>query len=205
MSEKRIWTNRRKGSIIMNKHFLYIQIPKSGSTSVLNACKSAGLTRDMECCKHEGLLYLEQFINKDLPVYANCRNPFTHMFSYFFHKIHFERMDVDENNLKLEFEKFVRKRINNKHLRQYDYIRSNKNTKVTLVKLEKNDLIPTLNQRFNLKLSDGHDNRNKNKLYKLHKPNIKDFFTNKEIVNLIITAREKEFTNFKYSTNISDI
>jgi len=91
-------------------------------------------------------------------------------------------------------------------LQQYNYIKSNKNLKVKFFKMEEgidkinNYILKTHN--IDLELNKSHYNKNPKKNENV---DIKSFFTNKEIVDLIIKERYKEFEFFNYSTNINDI
>lgn len=200
--------NTTKYTIVLNKHFCFIQIPKTSSTNFVENCKKKNLTRLLPCYRHEGLLFIEQYIyDKNLPIYAVVRNPFCHIHSLFFHQIRHNEIKIDQSiSIVTNFENFCKSMYNNVHLRQCDYIKSNKNLKVTFFKLEEgvdklNDhILKTHN--INLNLGKSQYNKNPNKKIDL---DIKSFFTNKEIVDLIIKARHKEFELFNYSTNINDI
>ena len=205
----KIWKNHKNDSskIVLNKHFLFIQIPKTSSSSILNSCTKKGLVTNMNCYRHEGLLYLENFIDEKLPVFAVVRNPFTHIFSYFFHRVRWNEIKLDDTiSLKENFEKFVIDSINNNHLRQCDYIKSNKKIKVYLIKFEDKNIAKILNNKFNIKLDENNIvNENDCPKYIESKKNIKSFFTNPQIIDLIIKERSSEFKTFNYSTNVNDI
>ena len=193
-------------TIILNKHFLFIQIPKTSSTTVLHCCKKQSLVTELPCYRHEGLLYLENFIDKKLPVFAVVRNPFTQIFSYFFHRIKYKELILDNNlSLKENFENFVVKEINNNHLRQCDYIKTQKKINITFVKFEDKNIIDVLNSKFKLNFFNKKINNNDISEYIEAKKNIKSFFTNPDIVNLIVTERTKEFELFGYSKDVNDI
>jgi hypothetical protein len=199
-------TYNDENTIILNEHFLFIQIPKTSSTTVLHCCKKQSLVSELPCYRHEGLLYLENFIENKLPVFAVVRNPFTQIFSYFFHRIKYKELILDNNlSLKENFEKFVVKEINNNHLRQSDYIRTKKRTSVFLIKFEDKNIIDILNSKFNLNFSNEKINNNDISEYIEAKKNIKSFFENPDIVKLILTERKKEFELFGYSKNVNDI
>jgi hypothetical protein len=192
--------------IILNKHFLFIQIPKTSSTTVLHCCRKQSLVTELPCYRHEGLLYLENFITNKLPVFAVVRNPFTQIFSYFFHRIKYKELILDDKlSLKENFENFVVKEINNNHVRQCDYIKTNKKISVFLIKFEDKNIIDVLNSRFNLNFSNVKINNNEISEYIESKKNIKSFFTNPDIVNLIVKERRKEFELLEYSKDVNDI
>jgi hypothetical protein len=193
--------------IILNKHFLFIQIPKTSSTTVLHFCQRDHLTTILPCYRHEGLLYLENFIDSKLPVYAVVRNPYSQIFSYFFHRLRYEEITLDNTiSLKENFKNFVIKECNNNHLRQCDYIKSNKGIQVNIIKFEDNNVIDILNAKFKLNFPNNKRvNDNEDQIYIESKKKIKDFFSDSKLVNLIKKERKSEFEVFGYSTDINDI
>ena len=196
--------NNGNNKIIINDKFIFIQIPKTSSTVIYNICTKSNLVKDIGCYRHEGLLYIEKFMKKEIPVYAIVRNPYSHIYSYFFHRINKKELILDNNlNLIENFENFVKNNINNVHLRQCDYIKSNKGIIVTIFKYEDKKIYNYLYNTYNLINENKIINENKLPIYK--KENIKEFFINKDIVNLIIENRKEEFKMFNYSKNIKDI
>ena len=162
----------------------------------------------MDCYRHEGLMYLENFIDSNLPVFTVVRNPYTQIFSYFFHRIYNKEIKLNnEITIKENFKNFVFKEIDNIHIRQYDYINSQKNINVNIIKFEDNNIIEILNNKFNLNLdldSSIKFNVNIDKNYLESKNKIKDFYDD-ELVNLIKRKRKNEFEVFRYSLDINDI
>ena len=60
-------------TIVLNKHFLFIQIPKTSSTNVLKESTKRRLVTKMNCYRHEGLAYklsivqnFENYVKKNL-------------------------------------------------------------------------------------------------------------------------------------------
>ena len=165
--------------------------------------------KKLPCCIHEGLPFIEQFIeNKNVPVYSIVRNPFTQILSYFFHQLNWKELLLDKNLSFIEnFNIFVKKEINNVHLRQCDYLKSNKNIKVKIFKFENKDFNEFIKKTHNIDLELNLTNHNFNNYKKdaMEKYNLteKDFFQNKEIVDLIIKERKKEFEEFNYSKDIN--
>ena len=150
---------------------------------------------------------LKNIYNNNLPIYTIVRNPFTHIHSYFFHKIKFGEIKVNSDiDIVSNFEEFCRKEYNNVHLQQYNYVRSNKKLKPKIFKFEEG--IDKVNNyilkkhNIDLKLCKSHYNKN---TIKPRDIDIKLFFRNKEIVDLITSVRRKEFDEFNYSKNIDDI
>lgn len=202
-----LWNDSGLFPIILNQHFCFIQIPKTSSTNVLENCEKKKLCQLLPCYRHEGLLFIEQYIDTNLPIYTIVRNPFVHIYSYFFHTVRHNEIQIDPNtSIITNFENFCRSHCNNIHLQQYNYIRSNKNLNVKIFKLEEgvdkfNDYI-LKNHNIDLELNKSHLNKN---IIKDENVDIKSFFTNKEIVDLIIKERYKEFEFFNYSIDINDI
>ena len=208
INSNKLWNISKLHTIVLNEHFCFIQIPKTSSTNFMKNCIKKNLSQLLPCYRHEGLLFIEQYIyDTNLPIYTIVRNPFVHIYSYFFHTIKHNEIKIDPSiSIITNFENFCRTHCNNVHLQQYNYIKSNKNLKVKFFKFEEgidkinNYILKTHN--IDLELNKSHYNKNhikdKNK-------DIKSFFTNKEIVDLIIKERYKEFEFFNYSTNINDI
>jgi hypothetical protein len=188
--------------ILLNENFVVIQIPKTSTTMLLNSIKG----RDMDCYRHEGIRYIENFIRHDLPVYAVVRNPYTQIYSYFFHCVDRNGFKLDDNlTLKENFTVFVKLNINDTHVRQYDYIRSSKCTNVKIFKYEENNFVDYLNQKYNLSIDKSIKlNENKNPMYDKSKETIISFFS-QELVELIQKHRVNEFEMFGYSKEIGEI
>ena len=72
-------------TIVLNEHFCFIQIPKTSSTNFMINCIKKNLCQLLPCYRHEGLLFIEQYIyDTNLPIYTIVRNPFVHIYSYFY-------------------------------------------------------------------------------------------------------------------------
>ena len=100
---------------------------------------------------------------------------------------------------------FVREEVNNIHLQQCRYIKSNKNIKVKLFKFENKDIYKYLEDNYGIKFNI-HNYVNSNPLKNKYKHiNIKKFFANDDIVKLILKYRKEEFEMFGYSTKIEDL
>ena len=211
-NDYKIWNNNNKDNIVLNNHFCFIQIPKTASSNFLEQSIKKNLVKTLPCYRHEGLLYIEQFItNPKLPIYAIVRNPFTHIYSYFFHRLQHEEIKLNPNfDIIKNFEEFCKSNINNIHLRQCDYIKSNKNFKVKFFKFEDMNSTNSINDyiikthNIDLELKKTHYNKNTLNEYNKNSDKIKSFFKNKNIVDLIIEKRKEEFKQFNYSTNIND-
>lgn len=196
----------KKRALVSNRYFTFIQIPKTSSTTVFCCCRQRGLIKKrVNCCHHEGLLYLENIIDTSLPVYAIVRNPFSHIHSYFFHQIKMRELTLDPKlSIISNFENFVLREINNVHLQQCRYLESNKGIKVKIFKMENNDFNDYLIQRHNLDLDLNNCVVNYNPKKNRQIPII-SFFRNLDIVNLIVKERQKEFKEFGYSTDPNDL
>lgn len=189
--------------LIINEHFCYIQIPKTGSTSLWEECMRKNLTIELPCFRHEGLDFLENFFDPSLPVYCTVRNPFTHIVSFFFHNCALEHFDIDRSKpIVEEFERFVRLEINNVNLRQIDFIKSTKGIRVNILKFEEDNPFQVLNNKFGLNLEEQTLNVGD---YTKDSENIRNFYSNPEIYRLVITHRLLEFLTFGYSLDLNDI
>jgi len=204
-----LWNKKNMNDFVINDFFVFIQIPKTSTTNIHNCCIQKKLVKKIPCYRHEGLLFIEQFIeNKNIPVYSIVRNPFTQILSYFFHQLNWKELLLDKNLSLIEnFNVFVKKEINNVHLRQCDYLKSNKNIKVKIFKFENKDFNEFIKQTYNIDLELNLTNHNFNNYKKIvmeiYNLTEKDFFQNKEIVDLIIKERKKEFKEFNYSKDIN--
>lgn len=211
IDEYRLWKGpwfEKDHTLVVNPHFCFIQIPKTASTTMVDACKRLDLVTTLKCFRHEGLLYLEQFIPLELPVYAIVRNPFAHIHSYFFHKIHFGELTLDaDRSLIDQFQDFVRKiptLPDELHLRQVDYLKTTRGKSVTVFKFE-NGLQPIRDHILekhgvDLKFLHGMLNKQKDRTIP-----IKQFFSDPEIVDIVVSLRKAEFELFNYSTSIDSI
>lgn len=195
--------------VIINNHFTFIQIPKTSSTNVLKQCRKLNMTRRHWCYRHEGLPYLEHFINKTLPVYAIVRNPFDHALSYYFHQVARKEFYKDTDLIK-GFRNFVSSNLNNIHLNQCAYIKSNKGIKVKLFRYENKDLNRYIMRQHGINLqlnkfkyNQGSKSNTASKLKSNCGISIQQFY-NKRIASMIVKARHNEFDTFKYSTSVLD-
>jgi len=209
LNSNKLWNTSEEHHIVLNKHFCFIQIPKTSSSNMMQNCIEKGLITMLPCYRHEGLLFIEKYIDdSNFPIYTIVRNPFCQIHSYFFHRIKHNEIKIDKNlSIVANFENFCRNTFNDVHLQQYNYIRSNKNLKVKFFKLEEgvdklnNHILKTHN--IDLQLQKTHHNANEIK--DKTKVDLQSFFANKEIIDLIIQARRKEFELFNYPTNINSI
>ena len=194
--------------VVINDKFIFIQIPKSGSTSVVTELKNINLTKFIKCFRHEGIRYIQHlYENKNLPVYAIVRNPYRQVLSYFFHRINYGEIFVDKNNIIWEFRKWCRESelSKNIHLLQNKYLETNNSIvkqKINVFKFEDgvDFFIEYLNMHHDLNLDTNiHTNMNKVTEYK----NIPflDFF-DEATINIIKRDLKKQFEIFQYSTDI---
>ena len=195
--------------VVINDKFIFIQIPKSGSTSVVTELKNINLTKFIKCFRHEGIRYIQHlYQNKNLPVYAIVRNPYRQVLSYFFHRINYGELFVDKNNIICEFRKWCRESelSKNIHLLQNKYLETNNQIvkeKINVFKFEDgiDFFIEYLNTHHDLNLNTNiHTNVNKVTEYK----NIPflDFF-DEATINIIKRDLKKQFEIFQYSTDIN--
>ena len=194
--------------LVINEKFIFIQIPKTGTTSVVTELKKVGLTKYLKCFRHEGIKYIQHlYTNKNTPVYAIVRNPFRQTLSYFFHRVNYGEIFVNKDNIVDEFRKWCRESnlSKNVHLLQTKYLETNNvniKNKIKIFKFEDgvDFFIKYLNITHQLNLDTSfHSNENNISEYK----NIAflDFF-NKETVDLIKKQLQEQFETFNYSKDI---
>jgi len=194
--------------VVINNNFIFIQIPKTGSTSVVTELKKINLTKHILCYRHEGLKYIQHlYPNKNTPVYAIVRNPFRQTLSYFFHRVNYGEIFVNKNNIVMEFRNWCKenKLFTNVHLLQSKYLETNNiniKNKIKIFKFEDgiDFFIQYLNTTHQLNLdTSNHSNENQVSEYK----NIAflDFF-DKETIELIQKELRLQFEIFQYSMDI---
>lgn len=207
-----LWEQTRKQlelhDLVINDKFIFIQIPKTGSTSVVTELKNINLTKNIKCFRHEGLRYIQHlYQNKNLPVYAIVRNPYRQVLSYFFHRINYGELFVNKNKIISEFRKWCKEceLSKNIHLLQNKYLETNNQIikeKMKVFKFEDgiDFFINYLNTHHDLNLNTNiHTNMNKVTEYK----NIPflDFF-DETTINIIKRDLKNQFELFHYSTDI---
>lgn len=196
--------------VVINDKFIFIQIPKTGTSSVVSELKNINLTKFIKCFRHEGIRYIQHlYENKNLPVYAIVRNPYRQVLSYFFHRINYGEIFVDKNNIILEFRKWCKesKLSKNIHLLQDKYLETNiqivkENIKVFKFEDGIDFFIEYLNKNHNLSLNTNiHTNVNKVSEYK-NVPFL-DFF-DEATIKIIKRDLKKQFELFQYSMDINN-
>lgn len=194
--------------VVINDKFIFIQIPKTGTSSVVSELKNINLTKLIKCFRHEGIRYMQHlYANKNLPVYAIVRNPYRQVLSYFFHRINYGEIFVDKNKIVFEFRKWCRESelSKNIHLLQNKYLETNNpvvKEKIKIFKFEDgiDFFIEYLNKNHNLSLNTKiHTNVNKVSEYK-NVPFL-DFF-DEATINIIKRDLKKQFELLQYSMDI---
>ena len=160
----------KKYDVVINEHFIFIQIPKTGTSSIVSELKKIGLTKNIKCYRHEGLKYIQHlYHNKNIPVYAIVRNPYRQTLSYFFHRINYDEITINKNNIIQEFRKWCKesKIGSNLHLLQSKYLNTENKIiakNIQIFKFEENGVqffIQYLNKIHNLHLNpESHSNKN---------------------------------------------
>ena len=202
--------------VVGNGKFVFIQIPKTGSTTIIQELKRNGLTNEIKCYRHEGLKFLQHlYVNKNLPIYTIVRNPYRKTVSYFFHKIKMEEIIVNKENIIEEFRSWCKNIFTNNdnnhqnklHIVQYKYLEIENRmiqSKIKVFKFENNGIknfLEYLNKTYQLKLNiDYHTNDNDNDQYK--NIEFKSFFNN-ELIELIQKVLNDDFVLFNYSKDIN--
>jgi hypothetical protein len=207
-----LWEQTRKQlelhDVVINDKFIFIQIPKTGSTSVVTELKNINLTKFIKCFRHEGIRYIQHlYQNKNLPVYAIVRNPYRQVLSYFFHRINYGEIFVDKNNIIWEFRKWCRESelSKNIHLLQNKYLETNNlvvKEKIKVFKFEDgiDFFIEYLNTHHELNL-DTNIHTNVNKVTEYKNIPFLEFF-DEATINIIKRELKKQFELFQYSTDI---
>ena len=207
-----LWEQTRKQlelhDVVINDKFIFIQIPKTGSTSVVTELKNINLTKFIKCFRHEGIRYIQHlYQNKNLPVYAIVRNPYRQVLSYFFHRINYGEIFVDKNNIIWEFRKWCRESelSKNIHLLQNKYLETNNQIVKEKIKVFKFEdgidfFIDYLNMHHDLNL-DTNIHTNVNKVTEYKNIPFLDFFDDVTI-NIIKRDLKNQFELFQYSTDI---
>jgi len=192
--------------LIINKHFIFIQIPKTGSTSILFSCKKIkNLTRSFTCYRHEGINYLlntlsDEFKNKD--IYTTVRNPFSQIVSWYVHVLRGHNANYLISKKDIEnFKPWLKKTgINDIHIKQNEYLlidnKLPKNLKFFKFEDGIENVIKYLNNKHNLNM----DCLDFNKA-EYGKFNYKQFYDN-ESIQLVLKERKLDFELFNYNKNI---
>jgi hypothetical protein len=214
--------------IITNIYFTFIQIPKTGSTTILDNSIFSGLTLlpsnyDYELYNrrmngHDSLSTISKYIiNKDNPIYYIVRNPFTQIYSWFWHCVRYgfyntigisNKLSLSKIDIK-DFENFIKKKlINDRFMVPFNkYIDNtiNKNLKVFRYEDGINKTIDYFNKKYKLHFINININNNPIKSYKKDKKTILYYYQNKEIVDIVREYRKDDFIKYRYSFDIYDI
>lgn len=207
-----IWPNTpkytKKGSrFIINDYFIYIQIPKSGSTALSKTCFDNNLTLIKKGYKHEGYHFLKKFSpNKKIEYITTIRNPFTQILSYFFYSLRKNekyQTKISKKKLIKYFVKWLKKNINNTHINQLEYLKINGkiSKNITILKYEDHNTFKYINQKYGLNLINKRVNITKHRYYK----DIKDFYQDPELLLLIKKKFGHMFKVLGYSLDINKI
>jgi len=212
ISNLALWEQTKKQidsyDLVINDKFIFIQIPKTGTSSVVSELKNINLTKHIKCFRHEGIRYIQHlYENKNLPVYAIVRNPYRQVLSYFFHRINYGEIFVDKNKIVLEFRKWCKESelSKNIHLLQNKYLETNNPVVKEQIKVFKFEdgidfFIKYLNKNHNLSLNTlFHTNVNKVSEYK-NVPFL-DFF-DEATIDIIKRDLKSQFESFQYSMDI---
>jgi hypothetical protein len=178
------------------KNFLFVHIPKTGGTSVINTFEKYNLKtwNSFEDYGHDPIVKLKKNneINENTFIFSVVRNPYTRALSYWHH------FNIN-NNLNYSFMDFLssieNKKIFNKTpwsiYTQSFFLYENNNLSVT--KIYNFENLIQLEKDFNVKLS--HE-RKGNYLH------IKNYF-NKDVIYKINKIYKEDFINFGYDTILS--
>jgi hypothetical protein len=204
-------------NICLNEKFLFIQVPKTASSSMLTSFLKQqtdfglDLLKFVPFHKHIGLPFIESYfkISKELPIFAMCRNPFSQVLSTFLHLYRRNEITHYDSNcwpmdVILCFEEWCKKNMRHPMVRQSSLIKSAVPRHITVFKHEEgvHPVINYFNQSFNLNLDPYLHNINTSKD---SFPSVKEFYRNKELRDFVIFHRHEEFKDFQYSTDINKI
>ena len=161
--------------------------------------------------RHDSLTSISKYItNKDNPIYYIVRNPFTQIYSWFWHCVRFGKINNFKNELSIKyFENFVKTQLkNDRFMVPYNkYIDSTtyKNLKVFKFEDGFDKIIKYINIKHKLNFVNIDKNYNPIKNYKRNRNTIISYYKNEEIVKIIIEYRKFDFIKYGYSFNINDI
>ena len=199
---------KNKKSIISNEYFTILRIPKNMSTSIYSSCKDLNLVKYYPCYGHEGLYFLENYIDINLPVYCIVRNPFNYIYTLFFHLI-----DIYINKNNINFNKNFNKSplIRNKSLKYlFEKMINKNNNKLDI--LNKNIMIKGFryfveNYIDNIYSQSSYIKSNKNikvKYFKIEDNTFNNYILNKYNINLKLNQYNSNVNNIKKNYDIKD-
>lgn len=187
--------------IIINDKFLFIQIPKNGSSSILKSCREKKLTKKINCFKHEGVDYLSKINDlSKIDVLTTIRNPFSRLVSFHLH--HNKNIKIKES-IKI-FKIDVKKLFKNKnwgefYFSQIEYLKINNTYKENIkkYKIEKGmcKIIEEINENYKIELKPNNINKH------VEEYDFRDFYDSSTI-DFVINEFEEEFVKLNYSMKI---
>jgi len=198
--------------VILHPKLVFIQIPKTGSTSLYQEMIRLGLTVRVGCFRHEGIGYLQAFVrNTSQPIYAVVRNPFSHVLSYFFHQLRLGEITLDPSqSIQQEFRDYCRRTVpTNVHVRQCAFLHTNDSAirdRIYYFKMEDgiDNIVQYLNTHHHLTMETRHENKNLIQGYNLSPQFLRDMY-DKDTESWVRTHLATEFSMFHYSSYLHDI
>ena len=200
MHQLKIFKDKNSDQLIINDKFIFIRIPRTGTTSLFTECKKHHLIRNYTCYTHEGIVYISNtiphFYKRD--IYCIVRNPFQQVLSWY--------MYCNRNNVNIteSFNKWLKRGVglNDVHTRQADYVLINNkippNLKIFKFEDGLESIIKFLNDKYNLNLNTLHINSNPT-----YNPKYwKNYYSNRENIKLVLESKKREFELFGYSSKI---
>ena len=204
---------RWKKKLILTEQFLYIRIPKTGSTSFetsLRRYTHSWSTTDAYF--HEGINYLWSQLDdrqqRNCDVIATVRNPFSQLLSYYFHRLNFGEDVVHPKGHTEGFYQFVKNTKNREGIRthcgQLKYLMVGDTfvaSKVFPFEAGISTIIADIAQTYGLQLKSVHQNKNQNNSFAGLQSKL-DILPEKT-VRLILENDEikRDFEFFGYSTD----
>ena len=198
--------------VVIHPKLVFIQIPKTGSTSLYREMIRLGLTVRVHCYRHEGIVYLQAFLrNTNQPIYTVVRNPFSHVLSYFFHQLrHGEITHDPSRSIQQEFRDYCRRIIpTNVHVRQSAFLHTNDSAirdRIYYFKMEDgiDNIVHYLNKHHDLTMETRHENKNSIQGYDTSPQFLHDVY-DKETEAWVRTHLATEFSMFHYSSHLHDV
>lgn len=195
--------NKSQNTIIINDKFAIIQIPKTGSTTILHELTKINMVQHLPFYRHEGLNIISQFIDPNIPIYCIVRNPYKQVFSYFFHKLNVKEEILNINlsiieNFRIWVSNFSFK--NEPHVNQYLHLKLDKkiSNKITIFKFEDgiDKVLTYLKNTYSLDVN-MNTHKNINEMKQNLQVVFKDYF-DKKTKNKIYFELKECFVHFNY-------
>ena len=207
---------RWKKKLILTDRFLYIRIPKTGSTSFEKSLRRyTHVWSTTDAYFHEGINYLwSQLDNSQqsrCDVIATVRNPFSQLLSYYFHRLNFGEDELHPDGHTEGLYQFVKNTKNREGIRthcgQLKYLMIGNTfvaSKIFYFETGISSIIAEIAGSYDLQLQSVHENKNLNKSFSGLDSKLS--ILSEKTVQLILENDEikRDFDFFGYSTDPKD-